>query len=87
MPVDRDFSGADAEEAAEIDDGCAQNPGAVDHHVNDPPQILPFRAFHRLAEQRLRRAPVDHNRRRFRRVLRFGLCAFGAGRGLLRRRF
>ena len=53
IPVDRDLAAADAEEAAEIDDGGAHLTGAVDQHVDDPAHILVGGAAHLAAENAL----------------------------------
>ena len=50
VPVDRDLAAADAEEAAEIDDGGAHLAGAVDQHIDDPAHILVGGAAHLAAE-------------------------------------
>ena len=65
-PVDRDLARADAEKAAEVDDGGAQHAAAVDDDVDDAAEILALDALHRLAQQRLRRIAVNDDRRRFR---------------------
>src|SRR5262249_18360483 len=40
IPVDGDPAIADAEKAAEVDDGRAHLSGAIDHHVDHPSHVL-----------------------------------------------
>ena len=52
-PVDRDLAAADAEKAAEIDDGGANAPVPIHHDVDDAAHILAGRATHLAAEHAL----------------------------------
>ncbi|HVJ42914.1 MAG TPA: hypothetical protein VM639_15525 [Dongiaceae bacterium] len=61
-PVDCDFSRADAEEAAEIDDGGPHQPGMVDHDVDDTPHVVAAGALHRFAKKRVSRLAFDDDR-------------------------
>jgi hypothetical protein len=45
-----DFATTDAQEAAELDDGCLDLSGSIYHDINDPPHVQPPSAFdHSLA--------------------------------------
>ena len=54
LPVDGDLATADAEKAAEVDDGGAHPAFAIDQYVDDPPHILVRQAAHVPAENALR---------------------------------
>lgn len=64
-PIDSDFSRADSEEAAEIDNGRPHHAGRIDDDIDDMAQSFAFEAEHGLAEERLGRLPVNDNGRRF----------------------
>ena len=53
IPVDRDLAAADTEEAAEIDDGRAHTPGAIDNDIDDAPHVFIGAAAHLPAENAL----------------------------------
>ena len=70
-PVDHDLAAADAEEAAEIDDGCPHRAGAIDDDVDDMAHVLVSGTAHVAAEHAVRLARRDNgDRRRRRRLLR-----------------
>ena len=53
VPIHRDLAAADAEKAAEVDDGGADLAAAVDQHVDDAAHILVGWAAHFAAENAL----------------------------------
>src|SRR5882724_5283664 len=69
-PVDRDLTAADAEEAAEIDDGRAHRCTPIDDHIDDAPHVLVCRTADVAAEDAVRVFCADDgDRGRWRRVL------------------
>src|ERR1700687_416023 len=73
VPVYHDFSAADAEKAAEIDDGGAHHSGAIDDHVDDVPHVLVRRATNIPTEHAMRiPCADDSDRRRGCRLFRGG---------------
>jgi hypothetical protein len=58
-PIDRDLAAADAEKAAEIDDGGTRLPLAVDEDIHHATHVLPGGALHLLAEDGRRLAGKD----------------------------
>ncbi len=59
-PVNGDLAAADAEKAAEVDDGRAHFALAIDQHVNDPSHVLVGAAQHLAAENALDLVSVEH---------------------------
>jgi hypothetical protein len=60
IPIDRDPSAADAEEAAEIDDCRAHHTNTIDDHIDNVPHILVRRAADIAAEHAVRVPCADN---------------------------
>src|SRR3982074_3351345 len=71
VPIDHDFSAADPEKTAEIDDSRAYHSGAIDDHVDDAPHVLVRRAANVAAEHAMCIPCADDgDRGRWRRLFR-----------------
>src|SRR5258708_1957374 len=86
-PIDGDLAGADAEKAAEVDDGRADLPVAADDDIDNATHILVRVAAHALAEDRRDLLIVEHDRGRTgRRAGRWACRWCSCRRGIVRRR-